>query len=383
MFNDAYGNSVFSFKRIISKTPANITGIWNMNQYGNTQTSLSVQISNTQITLCQGNLVLGYTLATSQNIISLTTVTSSCPSQELTNAVLASKYFRLKNGILNLYDSKVALTVGLVYSSVFDPSKPVFGSQAASSTSNSSLTSSSNLPISVSNLAASWSIISLFGVPFPSSPYTLVFSPSMIVLSGGCSNYNFNYTLNTTTQIITLGSLAASVSAACSKSDDQLYISGVSKMYKYLISSTNGAYTLNFYDQTGNIGYSLRSGASQSQSVQKPAQTSSTTLTPTPTPLSAGTYLLLLLSRRDLPRVLVNITSNIITYKSCNNIQHTFTPARLTSNSGSISFSGGPTTNNTCTINNDQVYFGTVNSAKSYKFDPSAGALILSNDAGV
>lgn len=126
IFNDPYGSTVMTFKRIVRKAVANITGIWNMNQYGNTQTSLSIQISNSQITLCQGNLILNYSLAPAQNIINLTPVLSTCPSQNLTSAVMASKYFRLNNGILNFYDNTITLTAGLVYSAAYDPAKPIF-----------------------------------------------------------------------------------------------------------------------------------------------------------------------------------------------------------------------------------------------------------------
>jgi hypothetical protein len=381
LLNDPYGNVVMSFQRVVLNTPANITGIWNMNQFGNTQTSLSVQISNTQITLCQGNLIYNYTLASSKNSITLNPILSSCPSQNLTNAVSASRYFRLNNGILNLYDSKVTLTAGLVYSTVFDPAKPIFGGQTT--TASTAAPSLPQTAISTSNLVGSWSILSLFNIPFSSSAYTLTFTATAIKITGGCSNYTLNYTLNSTTQIITISNSTPSVSSACSQSDDQLYISGVVKMYKYLLSNSNGVYTLSIYDQSGNIGYSLRLGTVQSNSQSSITASNSLAVATPSTPLSPGTYLLLLLQRRDLARLLVNVTSNILVYKGCNNIQQAFTPTKLTANQANISFTGGPTTNNTCPINNDKTYYETLNLAQTYTYDSSAGAVILSNSNGV
>jgi hypothetical protein len=340
-----------SFKRIVRNAPANITGIWNMNQFGNTQTSLSIQISNTQITLCQGNLIFNYELVQARNLINLTPVLTACPSQNLTNAVRNSRYYRLNNGILNFYDSTITLTAGLVYSNPFDPARLIFNNQSSAPVAApSSQNQTTPGPISASNLAGTWFISSLFNIPFNSTPYTLVLTPNTIRLAGGCANYTFNYTLNSTTQIITIGGTPPSVSTACRQSDDQLYISGVTKMHKYLVSTTNGASQLSIYDQSGNIGYALRSN----QVAPRAAAASTPAAAPSPAvPLSPGTYLLLLLARRDLPRVIVNVTGNALSYRSCNRIHQTYTPARLSGNRGSIRFTGGPTTNTTCTVNND------------------------------
>ena len=96
-----------------------------------------------------------------------------------------------------------------------------------------------------------------------------------------------------------------------------------------------------------------------------------------------GKYLLLLLQRRDLPRVLVNITANMLTYKVCNTIQQIYLPSRLTSNSANITFTGGAITKSTCKPNNDDLYSGTLNQAKTYAYDASASSVIFSNSAGV
>lgn len=324
-----------SFQRLLQATPVNLTGIWTMNQYANTMTSLSVQFSPSQITLCQGNLVLNYTLYPSANIITLAPVVNKCPSVNLTAAVLSSKFFRVNNGILDLYDKSVSLTTELVYSTAYDPAKPLFAITAPAAPTASV----------ASPIAGAWAIASLFNIPFPSTPYSLTINQTSISLLGGCNNYSFSYSVNTTSQTISIGNSTSST-ASCSQSDDQLYVSGIQKMYKYVLTKS-AASTLSFYDQQGSIGYILKTPA-LSTPIQTPA---------TQTALSSGTYLFLLLKRRDLPRMLVTVSANSITYQGCNAIRHTFSPASLTSTkSGQISISGGATTSNTCSINNDQIY---------------------------
>ena len=51
-----------------------------MNQYGNTRTSLSVQITGSQIALCQGYSLYNYSFPAGRNAILLTAVKSGCPS---------------------------------------------------------------------------------------------------------------------------------------------------------------------------------------------------------------------------------------------------------------------------------------------------------------
>lgn len=324
-----------SFRRQLQVTPVNLTGIWTMNQYANTMTSLSVQFSPNQITLCQGNLVLNYTLYPSANIITLAPVVNKCPSVDLTAAVLSSKFFRVNNGILDLYDTSVSLTIELVYSTAYDPEKPLFAIQAPTApTANVA-----------SPLAGAWAIASLFNIPFPSTPYLLNINQTSISLLGGCNNYSFSYSINATSQVISIGNSTSST-ASCSQSDDQLYVSGIQKMYKYLLTKS-AASTLSFYDQQGNIGYILKTPAPSTPMQNQATQTA----------LSSGTYLFLLLKRRDLPRMLVTISADSITYQGCNTIRHTFSPASLTSaKTGQIIISGGATTRKACPINNDQIY---------------------------
>jgi len=109
-FKDPLGNVIFSFKRIVSTQNVDISGVWSMSQYGNTRTSLSVQISSSQITLCQGYSIYNYSFP-SKNAIQLTKVKDTCPSQNLSDAINAVKYYRLFNGVLDLYDKNVVLVV--------------------------------------------------------------------------------------------------------------------------------------------------------------------------------------------------------------------------------------------------------------------------------
>ena len=53
-------------------------------------------------------------------------VVSNCQSTDLIKNLESSKYFRFRNGILNLFDENVTLTVELIYSQAYDPNKPIF-----------------------------------------------------------------------------------------------------------------------------------------------------------------------------------------------------------------------------------------------------------------
>jgi META domain len=234
--------------------------------------------------------------------------------------------------------------------------------------------------VPTTNIIGQWNIKSLFDVALPKTLYSILITPSAIQLVGGCNNYSYNYTLNSSTQVIKIGA-SVSTEKACGNSDDQLYVNGINKIYKYVYNNANGVARLNFYDQTGNIGYALdNSKNSQTSS----AKSSSNSLNPASqsSPLSAGNYLLLILSRRDLPRVIVTISGNTISYKGCNSIIQTFSPSQLTLPKSSISITGGPTTNNNCAVNNDLAYFGALNQARTYSYDANAGTVVFSNADG-
>jgi heat shock protein HslJ len=217
-----------------------------------------------------------------KNIIEFSPIVSNCPSQELTAALTQSKYFRIRNGILDLYDSKVGLSMEFIFANPYDASKPMFPA-AASTSSAPKATPAANSQPSTSSIAGNWAIAALFNIPLPSTSYNLTISPTTIRINGGCNTYTYQYTINSTSQLIAIGN-QTSTNKSCGQSDDQLYVSGILKMYKYLISGSNGIFTLRFYDQTGNPGYTLsinqNQGAQGSQA--KSVQPSSSSQTPQP-----------------------------------------------------------------------------------------------------
>lgn len=319
VLNDPYGVTVFKFKRVVQPSTVDIVGVWTMSQYANTRTSLSVEISATQMTLCQGMAVYSYSFPATRNSILLTVVSNTCPSEQLIAAIESVRFYRLDQGVLDLYDNDIALAVEVVYSQEYDPSESIFKA-AATRTSPTSMTSSSSSSasytpsagISSTNLSGNWSIVTLFDIPFPNTPYSLSMSLSSISLLGGCNSHTFPYTLNTTGQIITIGE-GISTMKACVSDDDQLYISGIKKMYKYLISSTSSGFSLNFYAESGQIGYALEiKNAVASVQSQDLA-------------FGEGVVLMLLLGRRDLARAVVRINGSSLSYTGCNTITHGFT----------------------------------------------------------
>jgi hypothetical protein len=211
-----------------------------------------------------------------------------------------------------MYDGNVSLIIEMVYSNAYDPSKPIFAAASSAPASNPGPAASSGF--SVSNIAGNWSILTLFNLSFPNSPYYLTITAATITLNGGCNTYSYPYTITPSTQLITLGNATATTNS-CGQSDDQLYASGVIKMFKYLTSTSGNTNSLVFYDQTGNSGFSLYQKIAQAV---KPV-TGSPATQPSG-PFAPGLVLMLLLQRRDLPRALVNLTSTSLTYTLCNTI---------------------------------------------------------------
>lgn len=220
----------------------------------------------------------------------------------------------MRNGILNLYDSKVGLSMEFVFTNAYNASKPLFppvdssssGTKPSTNIGSSSATSVNSQP-STSSIAGNWAIAALFNIPLPSTPYSISIDSNTIKINGGCNNFTYQYTINSTSQLIVTGN-QTSTNKSCGQSDDQLYVSGINKMYKYLISGSNGIFTLRFYDQSGNPGYTL--SINQNRGTQAPPNRAALTPSsnPVPQPLAPGTYLLLNLQRRDIPRALVNVT---------------------------------------------------------------------------
>jgi len=277
----------------------------------------------------------------------------------------------------------------MAYSTAYDPNKPIFSPVAASTNSTSpspppppsktnqsinNSSSPSNLGVSASNLTGNWSIVSLFNIPFPKTPYYLLFSNSSIVLNGGCDTYTYQYTLNPATQLISLGN-STKTNKSCAGSDDQLFVSGITKMYKYLVSSNASAYSLIFFDPNGTPGYSL--------SLKIPPVSTPSTQKAAIDPFAPGQALMLLLQRRDLARAVAKISANSITFTLCNTITHTFKVDSPGKSKGGITISGGATTKNpNCGQSNDRIYITALNSAVSYSYDPNANTIVLSNKAG-
>lgn len=69
LLNDPYGATVFKFKRVLDNPAVDISGVYTMNQYSSTRTSLSVQIGPKAITFCQGMAVYKYAFPQGRNRI--------------------------------------------------------------------------------------------------------------------------------------------------------------------------------------------------------------------------------------------------------------------------------------------------------------------------
>jgi heat shock protein HslJ len=377
LLNDPYGALVLKFKRITQSSQPQLTGVWTMNQYGSTRTALSVEVGPSFIKLCQGMAEYAYSFPAGRNTILLRTVRNTCPSTELTTAVETARYYRLNDGILSLYDKDIALAAEMIYNKVYDPSKSIFDTStpappAANSTSTAPAVS----------IAGSWSVITLFDVPFPSTPYYLNISNSTIALLGGCNSHSFLYTLDPANQTITLGPDVSTLKF-CADSDDQLYLSGVQKMYKFLLSDTSSGQRLNFYGKDGKIGYALEikkpagsAPAAEGHAVQSAVKFD---------PFASGVVLMLVLKRRDLPRAVVTIdkAKGTLSYTSCNQITQNFAVADSGALSGSVKVGLGAKTSKTCPNNEEQVYVDALNSAVSYVFDPDTKTTIFKDKAGV
>jgi heat shock protein HslJ len=248
----------------------------------------------------------------------------------------------------------------------------VFGGAATAQNSGSG--SSTSASVSASNLVGNWSISSLFGVSFPSTPYSLTFTQKSISLNGGCNSFSFPYSIDSVTQIMNV-SEGTSTLKACGQSDDQLFVSGVTKMYKYLLSTSSSAYSLNFYDQAGNAGYKLTMPVPGATKIQAVPQL--------PDPFAKGTALMLLLKRRDLPRAIVDLTSTSLTYTRCNTMTHSLKIDTPKATSGNLVIALVSQTKKACPDQNDQLYIDTLNSAVAFSFDSQTNTILLKDKSGV
>lgn len=154
-----------------------------------------------------------------------------------------------------------------------------------------------------------------------------------------------------------------------------------------MISNSNGVATLNIYDQKGNSGYVLTTG---SKDINISSVTNTNTINSSPKAtvspavpkmidvLANGTYLMLLLKRRDLPRVMATISGNTVTYKLCNNIKHFFKIATPNANISNVTLTGGAITTNNCSKSNDGEYYNALNEVNALKYDDELGVIIFS-----
>jgi hypothetical protein len=76
-------------------------------------------------------------------------------------------------------------------------------------------------------------------------------------LFGGCKNYSLPYSLSSKIQIISIGKANLTSPKTCQQSDDQFYISGLTKMMRYVIIKSDVSTSLRFYDDNGTAGYFL------------------------------------------------------------------------------------------------------------------------------
>jgi hypothetical protein len=111
--------------------------------------------------------------------------------------------------------------------------------------------------ITAQNITGKWSVLSLFGAKFPQTPYSLAFNSSHLSLLGGCKNYSLPYSLSSSTQTIAIGRANLTSPKTCQQSDDQFYVSGLTKMMRYVIIKSDVSTSLRFYDDNGTAGYFL------------------------------------------------------------------------------------------------------------------------------
>ena len=162
-----------------------------------------------------------------------------------------------------------------------------------------------------------------------------------MALQGGCNVHSFPYSNDQKAQVVTVdSSKGVSTRKLCKQDDDQLYVSGISKMYKYLSSS--GGNSLTFYDQEGNPGLKVSRKGTTTPAADKP--------------FAPGVVLMLLLKRRDLPRAIVNITADSLSYSLCNSVRHSLSVESPTASSGVLKVGPGLSTRKACPVDNDRLY---------------------------
>ena len=113
-------------------------------------------------------------------------------------------------------------------------------------------------------------------------------------------------------------------------------------MHKYLLTESGNMHVLKFYDSEGEPTYTLEIEKSTKQAA--PSRSMVPAAPKEELPFESGTYLLLILQRRDLPRKIVKINGNSITYSGCNSIEHLYQLDDPKAPDGKISIRGGAVT---------------------------------------
>lgn len=156
------------------------------------------------IKTCQGRAVYNYS-QDGKDKINLTLVSNNaCPSSSLITNLNNSVYFRARGTVLDLFDSNIQLSLEMTYlqaynssQSIFSPPTNIFTNSTLSQPTNSNvILPASFSTVSVTNLQGIWKVLSLFGIPFQNSLYSIQLNSSQLILSGGCNTFNYNYTLN-------------------------------------------------------------------------------------------------------------------------------------------------------------------------------------------
>lgn len=94
-------------------------------------------------------------------------------------------------------------------------------------------------------------------MPMDGSSVYFIFSSNLISYNGGCNTFQFQYTPNESSKTIQIGQ-NKSTSNTCQVNDDGLYVNGLARVSKYVISILGKEFRLKLSDGAGNLMYELR-----------------------------------------------------------------------------------------------------------------------------
>lgn len=90
---------------------------------------------------------------------------------------------------------------------------------------------------------------------------------------------------------------------------------------------------------------------------------------------------MLLLRRRDLPRAIVNVTTDSLAYSLCNSIRHSLSVTGSGS-SGSVSVGAALSTRKACPFDNDRLYSAALESAVTFSYETATKTVLLKDKSG-